>query len=52
MLIGLSYFYYPQLFPNIFEIKHVKVVDSQNLKDPSMKGHAPYKPMSDNFDKS
>jgi len=32
--------------------KMAKVVDSQNLKDPSMKGHAPYKPMSDNFDKS
>ena len=32
--------------------KMAKVVDSQNLKDPSMKGHAPYKPMSDNFAKS
>ncbi len=32
--------------------KMAKVVDSQNLKDPSMKGHSPYMPMSDNFDKS
>ncbi len=32
--------------------KMAKVVDSQNLKDPSMKGHAPYKAMSDDFDKS
>ncbi len=32
--------------------KMAKVVDSQNLKDPSMKGYAPYKPMSDDFDKS
>ncbi len=32
--------------------KMAKVVDSQNLKDPSMKGHSPYKPMSDDFDKS
>ena len=32
--------------------KMAKVVDNQNLKDPSMKGHSPYKPMSDNFDKS
>jgi len=32
--------------------KMAKVVDSQNLKDPSMKGHSPYKPMSDNFDRS
>ena len=26
--------------------------DNQNLKDPSMKGKAPYQPMSGNFDKS
>ncbi len=32
--------------------KMAKVVDSQNLKDPSMKGHSPYKSMSDNFSKS
>ena len=32
--------------------KMAKVVDNQNLKDPSMKGHSPYVPMSDNFAKS
>ncbi len=32
--------------------KMAKVVDNQNLKDPGMKGHAPYIPMSDNFAKS
>ncbi len=32
--------------------KMAKVVDNQNLKDPSMKGQAPYKPMSENFEKS
>jgi len=32
--------------------KMAKVVDNQNLKDPSMKGHAPYQAMSGNFDKS
>ena len=32
--------------------KMAKVVDNQNLKDPSMKGHSPYISMSDNFDKS
>jgi len=32
--------------------KMAKVVDGQNLKDPSMKGHSPYKSMSDDFDKS
>ncbi len=32
--------------------KMAKVVDSQNLKDPGMKGHAPYNPMSKNFEKS
>ena len=33
VLTGLSYFYYPQLFPNIFEIKHIKVIDSQQSKE-------------------
>ena len=32
--------------------KKAKVVDSQNLKDPSMKGHSPYQAMSGNFDRS
>ena len=32
--------------------KMAKVVDNQNLKDPGMKGQAPYKTMSGNFDKS
>ena len=32
--------------------KMAKVVDNQNLKDPSMKGQAPYRPMSENFEKS
>ena len=32
--------------------KMAKVVDNQNLKDPSMKGHTPYKSMSDNYDSS
>ena len=32
--------------------KMAKVVDNQNLKDPSMKGQAPYQTMSGNFDKS
>jgi len=32
--------------------KMAKVVDRQNLKDPTMKGHSPYKPMAENFDKS
>ena len=32
--------------------KMAKVVDSQNLKDLSMKGHSPYEPMSLNFEKS
>jgi len=32
--------------------KMAKVVDSQNLKDPGMKGYAPYNPMSENFEKS
>ena len=33
ILTGLTYFYYPQLFPNIFEIKHIKVVDSQKSNE-------------------
>jgi len=32
--------------------KMAKVVDGQNLKDPTMKGQSPYKPMAGNFDKS
>ena len=32
--------------------KMAKVVDNQNLKDPSMKGQAPYQAMSGNFDSS
>ena len=32
--------------------KMAKVVDRQNLKDPTMKGQSPYKPMTGNFDKS
>ncbi len=32
--------------------KMAKIVDNQNLKDPSMKGQAPYQTMSDNYDKS
>tara|TARA_B100001540_G_scaffold41028_1_gene36371 strand:- start:2650 stop:4824 length:2175 start_codon:yes stop_codon:yes gene_type:complete len=32
--------------------KMAKVVDNQNLKDPSMKGQAPYQTMSGNFDRS
>ena len=32
--------------------KMAKVVDSQNLKDPGMKGQAPYQAMSGNYDKS
>ena len=32
--------------------KMAKVVDNQNLKDPSMKGNSPYTAMSENFDKS
>ena len=27
-------------------------IDNQNLKDPSMKGHTPCRPMSENFEKS
>ena len=32
--------------------KMAKVVDNQNLRDPSMKGYSPYKSMSDDFSKS
>ena len=32
--------------------KMAKIVDKQNIKDPDLKGYAPYKRMSDNFDKS
>jgi len=32
--------------------KMAKIVDNQNIKDPALKGHAPYKTMSGNFDKS
>ena len=32
--------------------KMAKVVDGQNLKDPTMKEQSPYKPMAGNFDKS
>ena len=32
--------------------KMAKIVDNQNLKDPGMKGQAPYQAMSGNFDKS
>ena len=32
--------------------KMAGVVDNQNIKDPALKGHAPYQAMSGNFDKS
>ena len=32
--------------------KMAKIVDNQNIKDPALKGHAPYQVMSGNFDKS
>ncbi|MDC0215870.1 malate synthase G [Candidatus Pelagibacter sp.] len=32
--------------------KMAKIVDSQNIKDPALKGHNPYQAMSGNFDKS
>jgi len=32
--------------------KMARVVDNQNIKDPALKGHAPYQAMSGNFDKS
>ena len=32
--------------------KMARIVDNQNIKDPALKGHAPYRVMSGNFDKS
>ena len=32
--------------------KMAKIVDSQNIKDPALKGYSSYQPMSGNFDKS
>jgi malate synthase len=32
--------------------KMARIVDNQNIKDPALKGHAPYETMSGNFDKS
>ncbi len=32
--------------------KMARIVDNQNIKDPALKGHSPYQPMSGNFDKS
>jgi malate synthase len=32
--------------------KMAKIVDNQNIKDPALKGHAPYQTMMGNFDKS
>ncbi len=32
--------------------KMARVVDNQNIKDPALKGHAPYQAMSGNFDRS
>ena len=32
--------------------KMAKIVDNQNIKDPALKGHAPYQVMSGNYDKS
>ena len=32
--------------------KMAKIVDNQNIKDPALKGYAPYQTMSGNFDKS
>ncbi len=32
--------------------KMAKIVDSQNIKDPALKGYSSYKPMSGNYDKS
>jgi len=32
--------------------KMARIVDNQNIKDPALKGHAPYQVMSGNFDKS
>ena len=33
ILTGITYFYYPRLFPNIFEIKHIKIVDCQKSNE-------------------
>ena len=30
--------------------KMAKIVDKQNIRDPALKGYAPYKPMSDNYE--
>jgi len=30
--------------------KMAKIVDEQNVRDPALKGYAPYKPMSDNYE--
>ena len=30
--------------------KMAKIVDQQNVRDPALKGYAPYKPMSDNYE--
>jgi len=32
--------------------KMAKIVDKQNIKDPALKGYAPYKPMSNNYETS
>jgi len=32
--------------------KMAKIVDKQNIMDPALKGYAPYKPMSDNYETS
>ncbi len=32
--------------------KMARIVDKQNIKDPALKGYAPYKPMSDNYETS
>jgi len=32
--------------------KMAKIVDRQNIRDPALKGYAPYKPMSDNYETS
>ena len=32
--------------------KMAKIVDKQNIKDPALKGYAPYRPMSGNYEKS
>ena len=30
--------------------KMAKIVDKQNIRDPALRGYAPYKPMSDNYE--